>query len=254
MHKFFAKTVFLGKKVTYLPECHSTNDILLDLAKNRKVTTGHVVMTDFQAKGRGQRGNSWISEPGSNLLFSILLRPEFLSPKKQFELQKVISLGVKDALNAFGLDPKIKWPNDIYIDSSKVSGILIESILAGAKIETTVVGIGLNVSQLDFSGAQATSLKKELGYELDKMDVLEAILKNIEKWYDVLEQGDYASIHRDYLTGLYWINEDRPFQSNGKSFMGIIRDVTLSGHLEVEVGAVRKQYGLKEITFQNPKG
>ena len=114
MHKFFAKTQFIGKNVIYLPECHSTNTEMQTFLKKASLEEGTVVMADFQIKGRGQLKDKWVSQKGKNILMSVLLKPTFLSLDQQFYLTIALGLAIVDALGHFiGNDLKIKWPNDI---------------------------------------------------------------------------------------------------------------------------------------------
>jgi len=113
MYKILANTVFLGKDVIYLTECHSTNDEALERLRRREIAEGSIVITDHQTKGRGQRGSTWQSDSGQNLTFSLLVQPNFLAPSEQFFLNMIISLAVVELLSDYAGDLKIKWPNDI---------------------------------------------------------------------------------------------------------------------------------------------
>ena len=112
-----------------MPECHSTNSLLLDLTRKISQPEGTIVITKQQSRGRGQHGNSWESEPGKNLTLSLLLKPNFLAVKQQFYLTMAFSLGVCDFLTERSIgNVKIKWPNDILVNERKVAGILIENV------------------------------------------------------------------------------------------------------------------------------
>ncbi len=108
---------------------------------------GCVWIAEYQTNGRGQRGNVWESSAGKNLTFSLLLKPVFLNPTQQFTISEVISVGICKYLINKGLNPKIKWPNDIYWKDKKISGTLIECDLKGKSISRCVIGTGLNVNQ-----------------------------------------------------------------------------------------------------------
>jgi BirA family biotin operon repressor/biotin-[acetyl-CoA-carboxylase] ligase len=119
---------------------------------------GTVVITDNQYSGRGQRGNLWISEPGKNLTFSVLLKPN-VRPDQQFVLTQVVALAVADYITTKTNAVKIKWPNDILVSDKKICGILIESSLSGAVVQFVIAGAGLNINQTVFQNPRATSLK-----------------------------------------------------------------------------------------------
>ncbi|WP_301748249.1 biotin--[acetyl-CoA-carboxylase] ligase [uncultured Duncaniella sp.] len=113
---------------------------------------GTAVMARVQTAGRGQRGNSWEAEPGMNITLSLLLRPEGLEPARQFIISQAVSLAIVEMLDNFiGADAvSIKWPNDIYVNDSKIAGILIENVISGSAISRSIVGVGLNVNQTEF--------------------------------------------------------------------------------------------------------
>ena len=193
MHKFFAKTQFLGKIIKILPECHSTNSLLQELSGKERLQEGCLLITDFQTQGRGQRGNEWISNPGENLLMSILLKPSFLEIQDQHFLNIITSLAICDTLKT-EIKTEIKWPNDIYSGNQKICGILVENTLSGHKIESSILGLGLNVFQRDFAN-QAASLAS-LGSDLDKWSFLESFLPHLESYYNVLRSGELENFQR----------------------------------------------------------
>ena len=251
MHKIFAKPLFLGKKVVFLPQCHSTNDELVNMTKKSDEPEGLVVYTDHQTDGRGQRGNIWFAEPGKNILMSVLLRPAFLSVSDQFYLNLVTGLAIVDTLKQYtSATVQLKWPNDIYINQKKVCGILIESNLRGALLESSVLGIGLNLNQKGFNLPSATSVVLETGLEHNKVEVMEDILHNLEAWYLKLRGGNKSEILEAYHKLLMWKGEKREFMAEGLYFYGTIQGIDTSGKLVVigENGDTRA-FGLKEIEF-----
>ncbi|MCZ6900524.1 MAG: biotin--[acetyl-CoA-carboxylase] ligase, partial [Bacteroidetes bacterium] len=140
MYKILAKTLFVGRKLHYLPSCHSTNDIASELLAQKKATEGTLIITDDQIAGRGQRGNAWESVPYQNVTLSVVLLPNFLHPKDQFLMTMMISVALIDLLCAFLPDGlRIKWPNDIYYYDRKIAGILIESAIQQEDIESTII-------------------------------------------------------------------------------------------------------------------
>ena len=123
--------LFVGHNLITLNEVDSTNTFLKDaVSKSTPLLDGTVIMAEKQFAGRGQAENSWQTEPGKNLTFSILLKPGFLSVDKQFELNKAISIALNDVLIKYIPDSAfIKWPNDLYIRTKKIGGMLIENLL-----------------------------------------------------------------------------------------------------------------------------
>ena len=120
MYKIPANTVFVGKNLVSVSECHSTNTEAFALIQTAKAHAGTVVITDHQTNGRGQRGSNWEAQPGMNLTFSIILQPKALAVQDQFYLNMVTALALHDFLNSLSLaGVKIKWPNDMLVDQKK---------------------------------------------------------------------------------------------------------------------------------------
>jgi BirA family transcriptional regulator, biotin operon repressor / biotin---[acetyl-CoA-carboxylase] ligase len=179
--------LFVGQNFITLKEVDSTNNFLKGLLSNSKpLMEGTVIMAENQYAGRGQQQNGWHAEPGKNLTFSLLLRPHFLPVPDQFDLTRVISLGVFDALcPILGEKLKIKWPNDIYYGDNKLGGMLIENMILGGQIKNSVIGIGVNINQENFpeSLSNAISVKQILHGDYDLKTLLSDICRNIEAYY-----------------------------------------------------------------------
>lgn len=248
--------LFVGQNLLTLKEVNSTNDFLKNLLSNSKpLPEGTVIMAEHQFAGRGQQENKWHSQPGKNLTISLLLNSSFLSVADQFDLNRVISLGVVDALvPLLGNELKIKWPNDIYYDDKKLGGILIENIIQGDQIKHAVIGIGLNINQDSFTAdaGNATSLKQILHKNYDLRALLSDICSHIEAWYIKLREAKRETIRIAYLDRLYWLNQQKQFRSNNGTFIGVITNVKSNGMLVVtnEAGA-ELEFSLKEIEFLN---
>ncbi|MEL6559440.1 MAG: biotin--[acetyl-CoA-carboxylase] ligase [Bacteroidota bacterium] len=251
MHKIFAKPLFLGKHIVYLPECQSTNEIASKMAATSELLEGSVIITDKQTDGRGQRGNTWVTEAGKNLTFSLFLKPSFLKISEQFNMTMIISLAVREVFEKFSHSSQvqIKWPNDVYIADRKCAGILIENSLKGNKLEEMVVGIGMNINQGNFHVSQATSLFGETGAEFELRDVLEETLIAIEKYYLQLKNSGLHAIRSNYLSKLMWKDEWHIFEAAGKAFNGKILGVDQIGRLIVEKDKNQYAFDIKEISF-----
>lgn len=247
--------LFVGQNFITLSEVDSTNTYLKNILSNSKPVEGTVIMAESQYAGRGQQQNRWHSEPGKNLAFSILLNPAFLPVADQFDLTRVVSLGVYNALKPLlGDTLKIKWPNDVYYNDSKLGGILIENILQGQKIKHSVIGIGLNINQLDFPEwvPNPVSVKQILQRDEDLKAILLDICSHIEAWYLKLKAGKTDEIRHTYLSILYWLNQRRQFRSNGETFEGTIKSVKDNGLLVVEDNLnTELEFNFKQIEFIN---
>tara|TARA_R110002051_G_scaffold76952_3_gene140373 strand:+ start:30 stop:707 length:678 start_codon:yes stop_codon:yes gene_type:complete len=218
---------------------------------NSSLTDFTVVVANEQSKGRGQMGTTWESEKGKNLTFSVLKRCDSLLVQQQFLLNIGVSLAVYDTLKEFQLpDLKIKWPNDILSGNNKICGILIENILSGSKIQASIIGIGLNVNQLDFGSLpNVSSLKLILGIQLDLNEILIKILENLKKIFDQLLKGNEDSLKASYLNTLFRKDKPSTFKNQlNEMFTGIIRNVSNEGKLIVEIeDKVLMSFDLKQV-------
>ena len=251
MNNIFAQTLFLGKNVINLPECHSTNTYAAGLLAEKGASEGTVVTTEHQTAGRGQRGNSWEAAAGKNLTFSLILKPSFLQIQEQFYLNIITSLAIFDLLTEFlpfGL--AIKWPNDLYYYKQKLAGILIENSLKNTNLEWSVLGIGLNVNQSSFQNENAGSLVSITGREFSRAELLEKLLLRIEHRYLQLRSGERQELRKEYLSRLYWLGEFHTFRSGGDDFTGKIIGIDKLGRLAVVNRQNEVRYfGMKEIEF-----
>ncbi len=248
--------LFVGQNFVTLQQVDSTNNYLKDLLSNSKpLAEGTVIMAENQYAGRGQQQNGWFAEPGKNLTFSMLLQPNFLAIVNQFDLTRVISLGVFDALQpVLGGALKIKWPNDIYYNDQKLGGILIENMIQGNQIRNAVIGIGLNVNQEQFPGwvPNAISVKQILHGDYNKEALLYDICRCVEGWYVKLKAGQIQLLQNTYLSRLYWMGERKPFKIGTEAITGKITGVRENGLLVLaDNNGDEREFSLKEIEFLN---
>ncbi len=239
--------LFVGQHIIELSSVDSTNNYLIDLSQNISLLEGTVVIAKEQTAGKGQRNNSWSSEAGKSLCISVLLKPK-LDVDQQFLFNKFIALSLCQALNNYSLTAKIKWPNDILIDSKKVAGILVENSIRGSNIEKSVVGIGVNINNNISQLPSATSMAECLKTPPSVSQLLELICKTIEKNYFLLKQNPLM-INELYHQNLFQKGEVQKFSKNGESFDGIINSVNENGQLLVEVKGRLEFYNMGEIKF-----
>ncbi len=255
MQNNIISALFIGQSFVTLKEADSTNNYLKELlSKSKPVNEGTVIMAESQYAGRGQQQNRWHSAPGLNLTFSILLKPNFLSVQHQFDLTRIISLGVVYALQAVtGQSIKIKWPNDIYYGDKKLGGILIENIVQGSQLKNSVIGIGLNVNQTEFPPEvpNPISIKQILQRDCDLNILIAQICNHIEAWYLKLKAGKLNEIRKQYLANLYWFNQEKSFLAEGAIFKGTIIAVRDNGFLVLNTETEEKEFNLKQIKFLN---
>ncbi|WP_338235732.1 biotin--[acetyl-CoA-carboxylase] ligase [Persicobacter diffluens] len=247
-----AKKIRIGKEIKFLPTCQSTNSLLMQMTLQDGTQNGSVIVTEDQTAGRGQRGNGWESEPGANLTFSIALKPEIIHLSEQFYLSMVIALGIYKVLKQYipQDELQLKWPNDILVGKKKICGILIENVIKQGRMEWSVIGIGLNVNQIEFELGRAISLAMICGQPFDKQEILRLILQSIEQEYTNLAMGRQQALKTDYLNALYGYEQVCSYKDlNGKVIEGEIVDVEDQGPLVLKVNGKLQRYQFKEIKF-----
>jgi BirA family transcriptional regulator, biotin operon repressor / biotin---[acetyl-CoA-carboxylase] ligase len=252
LYKIPATTLFLGKNLIFMPECHSTSDHLLLLCQQKSMSEGSLVLRSYQTAGRGQRGNSWEAQPSKNLTFSFMLKPVFLPVLKQFYLNIIVSLGIRDFLTEFTREKvHIKWPNDILIEGKKICGILIENQITGQKLSAAIVGVGLNINQQFFSIDTATSLILVTGQQYNLPVMLEKVLAKIEHRYLTLRENKLDQLKAEYLNALYLINQPHVFYAAGEHFSGTITGIDDLGRLMVDKDGTQTPFDIREIRYEH---
>ena len=224
-----------------------------DYIRNNHAKNYTVVSTLDQTKGRGQRNASWISEPGKNLTFSVLIKFDGLAIQDQFYISKVVSIAVKAVLvKILPNNIVIKWPNDILADNKKIAGILIENSVQKGKVSQSVVGIGLNVNQEFFpNNITAVSMKNLSGTHWNLDVVLSAIVDSIKSHMYFLENEKFNEIDTEYLDNLYLFNKFSDYRDvKGNSFRGKIIGVSDIGKLQMALeSGSNKEFDIKELKF-----
>lgn len=220
--------------VVKLQAINSTNTYLKDCVKQGEVKNATVVVANHQKNGRGQQGSTWESEIGKNLTFSLLYRFNSLELSQQFYLNCAVSLALYDCLLPIVKDKlRIKWPNDIMSDNKKLGGILIENTVKSGFITQSVIGVGINVNQLQFPEnlPNASSLKAICHQEFD----LDILLKNIlnafaDKFQDI-ENSKFEFLNQLYHKVLYNKDIVTEFTDGKSKFSAKIIGVNLDGSL-----------------------
>lgn len=236
----------IGCSIIRLESVDSTNNYVANRARENELRHGAVILAVEQTAGKGQLGAEWQSQAGFNLTFSVFLDNVNLSVARQFLLTKIVSLALVDLLQNYGLTAAIKWPNDIYVGSRKIAGVLIENSVQGKTIVRSIIGIGLNVNQKDFGAFSATSLalEKEAYFNLD--DVLFSFISVFNKR---TKQLNASVLDTEYHDTLYWRNEWRTFENETGEFEGLIVGVSDQGELQIDRDGELEQYELKRIQF-----
>ena len=237
----------------HFAETDSTNALL----KRMRPPHDMAVYADAQTAGRGQRGNSWHAMRGENLLMSVCRHPLDLHPLCQFSISEATATGVCLLLESYGIDAKIKWPNDIYVGHDKICGILIEHAV-GAKVESSIIGIGLNLNQTCFPPLpNPVSASLLTGERYDIAGAARSLLRILHPLLQLADTKEgRAQLHDGFMSrlyrgdGLYHKYRDT---ASGDIFLAVITDIRATGHLELrdESGSSRL-YAFKEVEFILP--
>lgn len=233
LYKQHLKTGNFGD-IKYFDELDSTNSKALELSKSN-IANGTVVITDNQTAGRGRQSNTWFSVPGKSLTFSIILYPD--CPIDQINKYSIIAgLAVSDVLIEIGLSPKLKWPNDVLIDSKKICGILSESKIQNYYLKTLVIGIGININEekTDFPPElqlSSTSLSIEFGKNQEREQFLAYVINNLEaRLNQIASFSDQIAAWQNRCVHL---NKVTKFNYNNKIIKGRFVELTESGEAKI---------------------
>lgn len=243
----------MKKSVIHLQEVDSTNRWLRDYNVEESECLV-ACMADFQTAGRGCGQNTWESERGKNLLFSIMIHPDYVLASEQFILSMAEALAVKSVLDRLVEGITLKWPNDIYWRDRKLAGTLIETSLKGNRIDRCIFGTGLNVNQKDFfsDAPNPVSLMQILGHETDCRQLFDDIVISMEKYVDELRKGEWEEIRKCYHECLYRRNERHRYRFSDNHVEELVLQRVEPDGRAVFLSTRDKQemsFGFKEIEF-----
>ena len=241
-----------------LDQTESTNAFLLEKPESERV--GLVVYTHKQTAGKGMGTNTWESAPGLNLTFSMGVDMAFMKAADQFLLSMAVPLGMIDVLDAFVEKSScsadllmVKWPNDIIFGGRKLAGILINSTIHGQMMGVSVIGIGLNVNQMQFQDwpTHPISLKMVLGHEVELEPLLRRLVDAVDCRVQLLRSVEgVALVKKAYLDRLYRYRTWADYEVAGQKVRRFITGIDAFGRLEtIDETGERFVYDIKEIRF-----
>ncbi len=239
---------FIGTKVYHFEEIDSTNDYAAYLLSKTTPTEGTVVNTSYQSAGKGQFGRKWHVQRDKNITLSVILYPQIVAID-QFLLNIMASLAVRDTIAQYTRLPiEVKWPNDVYYQNHKLSGILIKNFIAGQNIGQTIMGIGINTNQESFPElpTHPSSIRQLSGQYYDLTVVKKTLYTQLELYYHMLrhEPDRLRSMYKDHLLGM---NTHRQFLIDDHVYSGSIVDIDLYGQLVVQFSDEKKHFSMGEI-------
>ena len=226
-------------KILRFDEINSTNVYLYDKISEKNDISDTVVVAAHQTAGRGMDKNRWESEAGKNLLFSIALNVNFLEAENQFKISQAVSVAIVETLSQFVDNQQlyVKWPNDIYFGDKKLAGMLIQNTIEGRMMGVSIIGIGLNVNQIEFSSdiPNPISLKQILGEDFDLENLLNLLIKNIKSSVEGLRiKENQIAINEKYISKAYRYRQWADYVYKNKVKSMIINGFDCYGRLILE--------------------
>lgn len=242
----------IGKVRHHFLIVESTNDLARDMLSKTKPSSGSVIITDFQKKGRGQLHNSWESEPAKNCLCSIILLHQ-IHAEDYFYLNKVICIALVETLSQLIPNEtiEIKWPNDILVNRKKIAGILIENAIIQNQLHHSIVGIGLNINQVAFTYPNAISIKNITQSDTDLEKFYEILFSHIDNWYQNMLLQKYRLIDSIYTQLLYGYQKEILYQVNDDCQSGSITAISKDGSITIQNSDSKliSSYYFKQVSF-----
>ena len=244
------KSLFIGQELIRLPVIDSTNNYAAMLVSSAKWSEGTVIVADDQTAGKGRHDRKWMSSPGKNLTFSILLKPHFLSVDQAFLLSMASALSVTSVIGELlpAHEARIKWPNDIYVGRKKIAGILIQQGVRGTSLSYAIIGIGFNVNEENLESISACSLLSLSGHSFDRDEVLRMLIERFEAYYLRLRSKQNAIIE-EYHHQLMNLGIACDYQLGEKNVAARLISVKASGRALFEIDQQQDEYDIDQIKF-----
>jgi len=239
------KTQKIGKKIEYYPKTESTNIDAWELIKSEEIINGTIIITDNQFQGQGRNGHSWFMGPGKGIAISIILTDK-IDKHKALLIPLVTGIGLIKALKSFEIKASLKWPNDIFVKEKKLGGILCESKLSKNSVDQLVIGIGLNVNEIeaDFPKelkSSATSCRMITEKPLQREIIIAKILYHIESQLKMIKD-DARTLVNIWESYCNHINKPISFYFNKKKLDGVFIGLDPSGQAIIETNKSKKLF------------
>jgi BirA family transcriptional regulator, biotin operon repressor / biotin---[acetyl-CoA-carboxylase] ligase len=246
----------LGTPFIELQSVDSTNKYAMALVHEGMAHHGITLFAHEQTAGKGQRGKTWLSESGKNLMLSIIADPKPLTVFELFRLSICVAVATHDFLTKHaGDETSIKWPNDIYWRDRKAGGILIENVITGSQDDPgswrwAVIGVGININQVYFPPdlPNPVSLKQITGKDFDTITLAKELSGILDSYFQQLIKGDFKSLYDGYQQVLYKKNEKVKLKKDSRVFNATIKGVTEKGQLVIDSG-IEERFDFGEVEW-----
>jgi BirA family biotin operon repressor/biotin-[acetyl-CoA-carboxylase] ligase len=226
----------IGKPFIILSSVDSTNNHAMGLIREGKAASGMAIFALEQTNGKGQRGKTWQSNIGENIMLTTVLDSKGFSIHEQFPISAAVALGCYDFFSKYaGEETSIKWPNDIFWRDRKAGGILIENIIHHGDWEWCVIGMGININQVNFSDIEnkTVSIKQITGQHFDPIKLSKDLLACIYKRIATLKSDGAVATINEYNMYLYKKGQLNKFKRGQKVFEAEVHQVNIHGELQI---------------------
>ncbi|MCX7861634.1 MAG: biotin--[acetyl-CoA-carboxylase] ligase [Bacteroidales bacterium] len=237
-------------EIYYIEEADSSNNIALLWIETKQLPEFSIVWVGNQTQGKGQGNRKWITNPNENITMSAIVYPVFLSFEWSFYLSKVSALATHELISSICQHVTIKWPNDIYVGRNKIAGILIENKLHSQGIKASIIGVGINVNQKQFSAEipNPTSLSLETKKHYELINLIKQWQRLFQKYYQWLIQGKYNHIDMAYHKHLFLKDSEVKLRLKCKQTVsGVLKQVNKKGELEVSINNQINTFAIGDV-------
>jgi BirA family biotin operon repressor/biotin-[acetyl-CoA-carboxylase] ligase len=235
-----------------LASVDSTNNYAFKQIRDKVAKHGDAWFSYEQTDGKGRRGKTWKTENGKNIILSVAVSADFLTIYQQFYLSVAVCLGSIDLFKKYAGDEfKIKWPNDIFWNDRKAGGILIENIITGNTWHWSVIGMGMNINQTDFSVDavfKPVSLKQITGKDFDVVETAQELYKAVMERYNELQKNGVENMLAKYNEHLFGLNKKVKLKKDNAVFETIIKGVSPQGKL-ITADSMEREFDFDEVIW-----
>ncbi len=242
----------IGDSFIELESVDSTNNYAMALAAERKAQHGTLVFAHDQYAGKGQRGRTWTSTPGDNIILSVVLEPVALPLSAAFSLSAAVALACHDLFSRYASSEptSIKWPNDLYWNDRKAGGILIENQLQGDRWLYAIAGMGININQVEFppTARNPVSLRQITGRRFEAVALAKELGACLELRYTQLLQDGATPLIAAYNAVLYRRNDLVRLKKDNAVFTTRIEKVSPQGEL-ITSDTLERRFTFGEIEW-----
>jgi BirA family transcriptional regulator, biotin operon repressor / biotin---[acetyl-CoA-carboxylase] ligase len=241
-----------SKKIIILHSVDSTNNYAMGMVKKGTASNGNTVFAMEQTRGKGRRGKRWDTIVGENITMSIVAEMQWLPVSQQFQLSVAVALACHDFFSRHTSESvRIKWPNDIFINDSKAGGILIENLIQGHLWQWSVIGLGMNINQVQFEayGLPPVSLKQITGKKYDVLQMAEELCILVLNRIDDLKKNNFLKMLEEYNGKLFAKDRLVTLKKQNIVFQTTITGVSASGQL-ITQDVLERKFNFDEVEFK----